>query len=100
MSRWLDIICIQDELKLSKHRAEWCEESKTSLIMPIRNLPEPFIFTAAEGSKCVFSFTCILHHSMPETIEHRLLRSRKVHAMNHQLPERSQVCYYLIYTML
>uniref|UniRef100_A0A1B6DCW5 Chromatin-remodeling ATPase INO80 n=1 Tax=Clastoptera arizonana TaxID=38151 RepID=A0A1B6DCW5_9HEMI len=78
--RWLNIICQKEEIDKHKHRAMWWDEFSPSLIIYNNKVPADFLFTAREGNTCVFSFTNVVHHSMAETIEHRLLRSRKSHS--------------------
>lgn len=92
LKRWLDIINLQNRQKLRYHRHLWWEETKPNFLLLDHNLPKDLVFTAHEGNKCVFSHACVKHYSMPETIEHRLLRSRKLHAAQHPVksPERKK----------
>ncbi|XP_075227688.1 chromatin-remodeling ATPase INO80 isoform X2 [Lycorma delicatula] len=78
LNRWLHIIMYLEVCKRMRHQFCWWKESKVRLLLPQRKLPDDLVFTAHEGYHCVYSHTKVIHHSIPETIEHRLLRSRKV----------------------
>ncbi|XP_069680112.1 chromatin-remodeling ATPase INO80 [Periplaneta americana] len=83
---------------LVHHRHTWHRENCAPssrhqfLLSPEHNLSVPniassttlknlvFTTTSSYGGNTVYTHTCHVHHSMPETVEHRILRSRKAAA--------------------
>ncbi|KAG8293548.1 putative DNA helicase ino80 [Homalodisca vitripennis] len=59
------------------HRQEWWGWNRAGVLVP-RRLPAELTFTAAEGHRCVFAHNTVSIHSTPETVEHRVLRSKKL----------------------
>ncbi|RZF37180.1 hypothetical protein LSTR_LSTR009705 [Laodelphax striatellus] len=78
INRLLHLMKMIEIAEKFNHRADWWENQKVRLIIPQKRYPQGMVFTAHEGHRCVFSHVRNVHHSCAETIEHRLLRSRKV----------------------
>nr|CAD7268251.1 unnamed protein product [Timema shepardi] len=66
---------------LLRHCYQWwpaAELRLSSLFLLLPRLPSSgLVFTAVAG-RSVYTYTIHIHHPMPETLEHRILRSRKV----------------------
>ncbi|CAH0390890.1 unnamed protein product [Bemisia tabaci] len=83
--RWLHIVEILRNFQtLQKFQHDWHPEAVTrwSALLPQRNLASELQFTAANGRKCVFAHQTVTLHCIPETMEHRVLRSRKFQEAN------------------
>nr|CAD7431166.1 unnamed protein product [Timema monikensis] len=69
---------------LLRHRYQWwpaAEHRLSSLFLLPPLLPSSgLVFTVVAG-RSVYTYTTHIHHPMPETLEHRILRSRKVQQM-------------------
>lgn len=77
--RWLYVICQLHRRSLMLHRQQWWENIRFSAVVtPVCDTLTNLLFTSHVSSECVFSFGTEIHHCMPETMEHRLLRSRKI----------------------
>ncbi|XP_039288184.1 chromatin-remodeling ATPase INO80 [Nilaparvata lugens] len=76
-NRLLHLVKIMEIENKFNHCTNWWENEKIRLIMPQKRYPQGLVFTAHEGHTCVFSHVRNVHYSCAETIEHRLLRSRK-----------------------
>jgi hypothetical protein len=93
---------------LIHHRHRWWHDDHYSSVSASRNLfmlsPEHqlsvtsiesstilrhLVFTSVTSSSgnTTYTHTCHVHHSMPETVEHRILRSRKAAAVRRGLSE-------------
>ncbi|XKL61914.1 hypothetical protein PGB90_001747 [Kerria lacca] len=76
--RWLHIICQYHRRDLLLYRQQWWSGVGSNiLINPIYDIWKSMRFTSYTGTECIFSFSTEIHHCMPETMEHRLMRSRK-----------------------
>lgn len=78
LNRWLHIVNHLERNEIMRHRVSWWKEPDVRLLIPCDKYPDDLVFTANDGYNCVFAHTKVSFHSMPETIEHRLLRSKKV----------------------
>lgn len=77
--RWLHVIVQRRKEELLLHRDQWHESSELKLLIPPAcNRLKQHVFTAHTGSECVFSFGTEELHCMPETMDHRLMRRRKI----------------------
>nr|CAD7575929.1 unnamed protein product [Timema californicum] len=66
---------------LLRHCYQWWPAAELRLsslfLLPPRLPSSGLVFTAVAG-RSVYTYTTHIHHPMPETLEHRILRSRKV----------------------
>lgn len=77
--RWLYVICQLHRRDLMLYRQQWWEDvGVCALVNTPRESLRDYVFTAHNGNECVFSFGTETHRCMPETMEHRLLRMRKI----------------------
>lgn len=65
------------------YRQQWWENiGVNAIVSSVCDTLRKLQFTSYVGPECVFSFGTEIHHCMPETMEHRLLRSRKISMMD------------------
>ncbi|XP_065225307.1 chromatin-remodeling ATPase INO80 isoform X2 [Planococcus citri] len=90
--RWLYIICQLHRKDLTLYRQQWWEDVGISLLISqTGEILKDYTFTASNGNECVFSFGTETHHCMPETMEHRLLRMRKMNEINSNVFKKSNI---------
>lgn len=95
--RWLHIIVLRRREELLIHRDEWQDSTDLKLLVPPTcNYLKKHVFTAHTGLECVFSFGTEEHHCMPETMDHRLMRRRKLF----EIPVRFSSSYVTINLLL
>ncbi|XP_054271279.1 chromatin-remodeling ATPase INO80 [Macrosteles quadrilineatus] len=81
LNRWLSLAEEVERRPLLRHRQVWWERtSGVSVLVAPRSttVPSELVFTNAQGHLCVFAHNTVTLHSTPETVEHRVMRCRKL----------------------